>query len=103
MTAQDPSSYPPKETPHEILSRNKPTDILRVERDYASGEGVVQFWSGYPVELEDRVRLLLPGETVLRLRRSARRNGASSSMISMRFWRARMIRGRVYWIIRSGS
>lgn len=51
-------SYPPSSkelSPLEVLALNKPTDVVRLERDYASGEGVCQFWSGYPSELEDRV------------------------------------------------
>jgi hypothetical protein len=35
-----------------------PREIVRVERDYTGGE-IVQFASVYPMELEDRVSLLL--------------------------------------------
>ena len=38
-----------------VIGRHKPRDMIRLDRDYTAGE-VCQFWSGYPFELEGRVR-----------------------------------------------
>ena len=38
-----------------IIGQHKPRDIVRLDRDYSEGE-ICQFWSGYPFELEGRVR-----------------------------------------------
>ena len=38
-----------------VIGRHKPRDLIRLDRDYTAGE-VCQFWSGYPFELEGRVR-----------------------------------------------
>lgn len=37
-----------------IIGVHKPREILRLDRDYTSGE-ICQFWSGFPIELEGRV------------------------------------------------
>lgn len=37
-----------------IIGRHKPREIIRIDRDYSSGE-ICQFWSGYQFELEGRV------------------------------------------------
>lgn len=37
-----------------IIGVHKPREILRLDRDYTSGE-ICQFWSGFPLELEGRV------------------------------------------------
>jgi hypothetical protein len=37
-----------------IIGLHKPREIIRIDRDYSSGE-ICQFWSGYPVELQGRV------------------------------------------------
>lgn len=36
----------------------QPREMIRIERDYAAGEALPQFWSGYPPELQGRVRLV---------------------------------------------
>ncbi|KAK9897427.1 hypothetical protein P389DRAFT_142731 [Cystobasidium minutum MCA 4210] len=33
---------------------HKPREIIRLDRDYTSGE-ICQFWSGFPIELEGRI------------------------------------------------
>lgn len=37
-----------------IIGVHKPREIIRLDRDYSSGE-ICQFWSGFPIELEGRV------------------------------------------------
>ena len=37
-----------------IIGVHRPREIIRLDRDYTSGE-VCQFWSGFPLELEGRV------------------------------------------------
>lgn len=39
-----------------VIGQHKPRDVVRLDRDYSEGE-ICQFWSGYPFELEGRVRV----------------------------------------------
>ena len=39
-----------------VIGRDRPKEVIRIERDWSSGEEIVQFWSGWVWELEGRVR-----------------------------------------------
>ncbi|GAA5963877.1 hypothetical protein JCM3765_004049 [Sporobolomyces pararoseus] len=41
--------------PQGILGVTVPREIIRIERDYSSGTGIVQFWPGWIWELEGRI------------------------------------------------
>jgi hypothetical protein len=38
-----------------IIGKHRPREIVRIERDYAAGETVVQYWAGSLPELDGRV------------------------------------------------
>lgn len=42
-----------------IIGVHKPREIIRLDRDYTSGE-ICQFWAGFPLELEGRVSYTFP-------------------------------------------
>lgn len=45
-----------------VIGVHKPREIIRLDRDYTSGE-ICQFWSGFPLELEGRVGANHEGST----------------------------------------
>lgn len=38
-----------------VIGKDKPKEVIRIERDWSNGEEIVQFWSGWVWELEGRV------------------------------------------------
>lgn len=44
--------------PAGVIGKNKPREVIRIERDYSEGE-LCQFWSGWIWELEGRVSLTI--------------------------------------------
>jgi len=52
-------TYPPTHDAQtvELIKTHKPREVIRIERDYSAGE-IVQFWTGYPAELEGRVSII---------------------------------------------
>ncbi|GAA5884348.1 hypothetical protein JCM16303_003646 [Sporobolomyces ruberrimus] len=41
--------------PQGIIGTTVPREVIRIERDYSSGTGIVQFWPGWIWELEGRI------------------------------------------------